>query len=688
MASSGSFNTTAYDGRYLTFAWSQVSQDITNNKTTISWTLKGAGGDSTWYYTRNIKVTIEGETVYSFPQSKGKIQLSKGTLVASGDFVIDHNADGTKSFTAYAEAGIYKYAVNCTGSGTFALNTIARASQPSCITWPEHTQNVGDFGTNISIHTNRASSAFTHTVRYAFGSQTGTIATGVTTGTTWTIPLTLMNLIPASTSGSGTIYLDTYNGSTKIGTKSCGFTATVPSTVKPYCALVLDDVTGIDDIYGSPVQGLSKIKISVNAMTSYGSPIASYSVNVNGTRYTSVPVTTDVLTVSGDYPISVTVTDKRGRTGAASYTSNVQAYTPPKITNLSVHRSTNMGVEDEQGEYVKVNFSAAVSSMSKKNTCEYVVKYKKSTATSWTSLPQTIYTNSNYAPTASVVFAADGNSSFDVMVEATDRHGTASRSTSVSTAFTLMNWHPSGTGMAFGKVAEKENTVEFGLNVQGRALGLGTLELVPNSSDLNTYTVPGVYSIATDAAAATMENMPKAVAGRLVVSDSTGTEPAAGALYEYKEQLFLPHDIGRGGIPWVRQIRRAGSTQWTYHPWQSFALFAYPVGSIYIAYNHESPADLFGGTWVRIINRFLWGCDADGMIGVVGGEKTHTLTVDEMPSHSHGSVYSQHASGTKDKAWYNTSGTSVAYGAVATGGGQAHNNMPPYIQVSIWRRSA
>ena len=688
MASSGSFNTTAYDGRYLTFAWSQVSQDITNNKTTISWTLKGAGGDSTWYNTRNIKVTIEGETVYSFPQSKGKIQLSNGTLVASGDFVINHNADGTKSFTAYAEAGIYTYAVNCTGSGTFALNTIARASQPSCITWPEHTQNVGNFGTTISIHTNRASSAFTHTVRYAFGSQTGTIATGVTTGTTWTIPLTLMNLIPASTSGSGTIYLDTYNGSTKIGTKSCGFTATVPATVKPSCSLTLEDISGNDDIYGSPVQGLSSIKITVNTTTSYSSPIASYSINVNGTRYTTTPVTTGLLTVSGSYPISVTVTDKRGRVGTASYTSNVQAYTPPKITSLSVHRSTNMGVEDEQGEYVKVNFSAAVSSMSKKNTCEYVVKYKKSTATSWTSLPQTIYTNSNYAPTASVVFAADGNSSFDVMVEATDRHGTASRSTSVSTAFTLMNWHPSGTGMAFGKVAEKENTVEFGLNVQGRALGLGTLELVPNSSDLNTYTVPGVYSIATDAAAATMENMPKAVAGRLVVSDSTGTEPAAGALYEYKEQLFLPHDIGRGGIPWVRQIRRAGSTQWTYHPWQSFALFAYPVGSIYIAYNHESPADLFGGTWVRIINRFLWGCDADGMIGVVGGEKTHTLTVDEIPSHTHGSVYSQHASGTKDKAWYNTSGTSVAYGAVATGGGQAHNNMPPYIQVSIWRRSA
>ena len=115
----------------------------------------------------------------------------------------------------------------------------------------------------------------------------------------------------------------------------------------------------------------------------------------------------------------------------------------------------------------------------------------------------------------------------------------------------------------------------------------------------------------------------------------------------------------------------------------------FPVGFVLILYSHADPNTMYPGTtWVRIENAFLWGVDEDGAIGLTGGEKTHKLTVNELPSHTHGSVYSQHANGTKDKAWYNTAGTSVAYGTVATGGGAEHNNMPPYVQVSIWRRTA
>lgn len=124
MASSGSFNTSAYSDRYLTFSWSIKSQSIANNQTVINWALKGAGGSTTrWYMAGNFKVVINGTTVYS---SSTRIELYNGTTVASGTATIKHNNDGSKTFSASAEAGIYTVAVNCKGSGSWALDAIPR----------------------------------------------------------------------------------------------------------------------------------------------------------------------------------------------------------------------------------------------------------------------------------------------------------------------------------------------------------------------------------------------------------------------------------------------------------------------------------------------------------------------------------------------------------------------------------
>lgn len=120
MALSGSFNTTAYDGRYLTFSWT-ATQDKSTNSSTISWSLVGAGGDSTYYRAAPFKVVIEGETVYS---SSTRINLYKGTTVATGTKTIQHNSDGNKSFSASAEAAIYVTSVNVKGSKSFTLDEI------------------------------------------------------------------------------------------------------------------------------------------------------------------------------------------------------------------------------------------------------------------------------------------------------------------------------------------------------------------------------------------------------------------------------------------------------------------------------------------------------------------------------------------------------------------------------------
>lgn len=122
-------------------------------------------------------------------------------------------------------------------------------------------------------------------------------------------------------------------------------------------------------------------------------------------------------------------------------------------------------------------------------------------------------------------------------------------------------------------------------------------------------------------------------------------------------------------------------------------LDVYPVGSIYMSVNSTSPATLFGGTWEQIQDTFLLAAGPNHAAGSTGGEENHVLTVDEMPSHNHGFNGDLFWS-SADGGWASfRSGTSSSAGTAllntqSKGGGQAHNNMPPFLAVYVWKRTA
>lgn len=739
MATSGSKTVSVTSWDNLVFSWSVSGQSVANNTSTVTWALELVSGSSGRIDSSASKnwVVIVNDTRYSGTNTVGIGNNSTKTL-ASGTTTVKHADDGTKTFS-YSfsqEFGITfsgSTIGTVSGSGSGTLNTIARASQPSCVTWPEHTQNVGAFGDEISIHMNRKSSSFTHTVRYQFGAQSGTIATGVGTGTTWVIPLTLMNLIPNAVKGSGTIYVDTYNGSTKVGTKSCGFTATVPASVKPTCTLSVSDPTGHATTYGAYVKGLSKFKVTVNPTLAYGSAIKTYNTTANGSKYTGASFTTGVLKASGNLSVSATVTDGRNRSGSASSTLTVLNYTAPNISKLTVGRCDSDGTANEQGDHVQVTFSATVTALNNKNKATYKVRYKKSTTSTFTEVTVSAIQNTYAVTNHKYVFAADTGSSYDVEVSVADNHSTSTRSTSASTAFTLMHWNADGTGMGIGKVSEKSNTMEVGLDAEfygstkqagnsfayqpGAFSGEKGYTLLATIT-LNTLNVnaPIVFKINRRGALCPMQVYVR------FASSSTTTDPdLASITYEgdnfgafivkvatstwklyvdnttgwsnpcLQEWFTTDNQMARMSIDFPsEQIEELPTPYYRATPakMQSLLDYIYPVGSIYISYSHVNPDTLFGGTWTRITNRFLWGCDADGDIGVTGGEKTVTLTTNQIPAHNHGGTYTNAGTATKTHAWLASGGSAMAYDTVNTGGGQAHNNMPPYIQVSIWRRTA
>lgn len=141
------------------------------------------------------------------------------------------------------------------------------------------------------------------------------------------------------------------------------------------------------------------------------------------------------------------------------------------------------------------------------------------------------------------------------------------------------------------------------------------------------------------------------------------------------------------------------------NPLHSAALAAYPVGSIYMSANATNPGTLFGGTWARIQGRFLLAADENHAAGSTGGEAAHTLEEDELPNIQ--GLVNATFSGATEGLFNSASGafsldneknasnadSAPSYSRYADlkmefGGGQPHNNMPPYLSVYVWQRTA
>lgn len=461
MALSGTVNSSGYEGRYIQLTWS-ATQSVANNTSTIKWSLKGAGtGQAGWYMAGGFKVVIAGDTVYS-KSTDYRIKLYNGTKVASGSKTISHNSDGSKSFSISIQAGIYTYAVNCTGSQSFTLNTIPRASSISWGSGTSSTAGVTD-GTNINI--SRASSSFTHTITYQFGNAKGTVCTKTTaTNVKWTIPMSLLNQIPNATSGTGTMTCTTYSGNTAIGTSTLKLTVNAPSSVKPTvtsASVAIDNsANSVIAGWGLYVVGYSKAKITAAASGSYGSSVSSFTIS-DGYSTTqsgsSLSYTGGKFTSSGSKTFNVVAKDSRGRSSdtKAAGTITVYAYSNPTISTLSVHRSSS----DAKKMVVKANWNFA--SVNGKNSVTATLYYKLSTSSGWTTYG-TIARNTDVTLTTD--FAEEHSYNFRLIVK--DAVGNSAQDeTFISTVNVLLDFKAGGKGLGIGKIAET-NSMEVALDAK------------------------------------------------------------------------------------------------------------------------------------------------------------------------------------------------------------------------------
>lgn len=441
MALSGTVKTNAdSNGRYYQLAWT-ATQSTANNTSTISWTLSAQGYSGGWVAERTLYVTIDGATVYN---KSDRVERKVGTI-KTGTKTITHNSNGSRSFTITLGAAVYGTSVNCKGSGTFALNTIGRAS----------TLNVsgGTLGVAQTITADRKVSSFTHTLTWECGSYSGTIATK-STATSWsfTPPLELANTATQLFPAGVYFKLTTYNGSTVVGTSDQTVVMKIPTSIKPTCTVNITDPTGYSATYGGYVQNKSKMKITVTATPAYGSPITGYSIIANGNTYSDNPATTGVITASGTNTIIGKATDKRNRTGSATTTINVLAYSSPKIT-FTMHRCDQDGTENMTGSYCKVTYKAVITSLSNKNSKSIKLRYKKTSDTVYT---YQMIDMANYTQEGSEIFSAEDGSSYNVQMQAIDSFETSTTTAELSTGFSILHIPASGKGLAVGKISQAD----------------------------------------------------------------------------------------------------------------------------------------------------------------------------------------------------------------------------------------
>lgn len=465
-------------------------------------------------------------------------------------FFSSYIAAGEDTFCIYS-ATASEYLV--WGAVTLEVDWQEPATQPSL------SAATVEMGKSVTINTPAVNSAYRHTLRYAFGSASGTIAAGIASSVSWTPPVSLANQIPSATAGSGTIYCDTYSGSTLLGTKSVSITLTVPGSVVPSAgtlsAALAEDTSGT----GLYVKGMGKAKLTLSgASGAYGSSITSYTITGGGWTATNGALTTGTLASAGNITFTATVTDSRGRKASTTRAINVIDYVKPGVAVCDVYRCDADGNRKKAGTYFAVEINASYSAITG-NTLSITARYKKQSESSYG-------TAANVTNNGKTVLGGGNigaSTTYDVLVTVADKYNSLPILRTLSTKSVLQSFKRSA-GAAIGKVAELANWLDIAwhtrirgnLQVDGIISSADQYRIkwqnIPDGADLNddVYKVPGFYR--STSASYTIAHVPSWIHGafELIVTGITDSTYCTQHIKSYQNNRAAERTQTTWQTPW------------------------------------------------------------------------------------------------------------------------------------------
>lgn len=463
-------NGTSVEGMTLQADYS-YTQNTSANTSTVTVTLKLANHYALYASALSGSyISVGGnKTNYSKSISYGGSTTTTTTL-ATKTVTVKHNSDGTGTCAiggTFVMNGTYRstYVGTMSVSQTITLPKIARSSS---FTVPTSVNT----GATLSGTVTPSSTAFNHKVILKTGSTVrNTISLAV--GATAFSDVVEHSWFPSSTSGTVTVVLETYNGTTLVATTSKSVTANVPASVVPSISAFTAAIAsnGLSGLY---VQGKTTAKLTATATAGTGSSIKSYTYSgpnvtssANSTTVTTNNITTAAIKSSGTLTYTVKVQDTRGRTASKTVSISVYAYSTPKIGAVSVQRCDANGNLSDSGTYARYTVNSTYSSINGKNTRTVTVAYSSnngSTYSSATTLQAATDTTSSKTGTyGGGAFAVA--SSYLVKFTITDAYGaTHSATAQLQSAARPLNIRSNGKGVGIGKMAESDNLLDVAWN--------------------------------------------------------------------------------------------------------------------------------------------------------------------------------------------------------------------------------
>lgn len=501
--------TATFSGSYgrnmaLELQATQTGQNIAGNYSTVKVVgrLRTNGYASMWGVTSDVTIHINGDGAIEHPVIN--IGTNSTQEIFNRTYNVGHDSEGKKTVGVQLSVGL-----NTGGYGSamvafdLPLTQIKRASTGKV--------TATELGKVATITIDRKNSSFKHTLRYNWDGKTGTIATNVDTSCNWTLPLDFANTVPNADYHWGTVYIDTYSGSTKIGTKEVTFNANIPASIKPTLGgISLSDsnttVSNLINTSNTFVQVLSNIKVAFNnASGAYSSTISNYRAEIVGKNLstTSNGGSLGMMNFNGSVTVRATVTDSRGRTSdPVEIPVNVLPYFTPHMS-FTAQRSGSASTT------LTVTRNARIAPLTvggkQKNKMIISFKYKEHSATNyttdtgsaggtWTTIDNLTNSRANLAATFSTL------KTYDIIGKIEDAFTSYEFLATVGTEKFPIAIRPDRVG--FGKTPENANAVDSdwvykykSKDIQHHKLtnNNGQIIQVARNTDMNTIVETGFY---------------------------------------------------------------------------------------------------------------------------------------------------------------------------------------------------